>query len=130
MSDRPRVRREESDWPTPEEIDIDLKTRLFQGQAPWPDWNPTKNVEQALELARQVTENRTFNYVELTYLRNFDAHMYREWEARFSWMNRIAAEDRDYKNAVEAYWASAQTPALALCRTILNVLDGVHENEY
>ncbi len=130
MSDKPRVRYEESEWPSPEEIDLALKTRLFKGEAPWPDWNPTKNVEQAVELARRITEDRTFNNVDLTYLRSMDNKMFREWEVRFTWMNRLAMEERDYRNVVEAYWAKAQEPALAICRAILNVLDGVQESEY
>jgi hypothetical protein len=131
MSDAPkRVRREDKDWPSAKEIERDLAELLYSGKPPFEKWAPTQDVDQALKIAQGIANERGLNF-DLTWRHSIPGHVFREWEGRFHRLNAKASRAGDYKNAVTEYWAMAKKgPAMAVCRCILNMLEGVQEREY
>ncbi len=124
-----RVRREEEDWPSKKEMDLQLAQLLFDGKPPFKDWKPSQDLNQAMAVAHDVAWKRGWNF-DLKWVSYAGNIVIDEWEARFSCFNVEAAERQDYRNAVESYWAKANAASDAVCRAILNILDGVQEEEY
>lgn len=124
-----RVRRDEADWPSAEETDRQLLDRIFDGKSPLEKWNPSRDLDQAVKVAHDVAWKRGWNF-EVKWVSYAGDIVIDEWEARLVNFNQEAVARQDYANAVEDYWATGKTPSLAVCRMLLNYLDGVRENEY
>ncbi len=129
MGQPKRVRREEEDWPSPEEVDLQIAQLLFEGKPPFKDWKPSRDLDQAVTVAQDLAWKRGWNF-DVKWVSYAGDILIDEWEARFSCFRMEAAHRGDHRNAVESYWAKAKAPAVAVCRTILNVFDGVQEREY
>lgn len=124
-----KVRREEEDWPSPEETDKELLERLFQGKSPFEKWNPSTNIEQAMKVGHDAAWKRGWSF-EVHWVSFAGNIVLDEWEAYLKNYTPEAARRGDYSKVIENYWATAKTAPLAICRTLLNMLDGVRENDY
>ena len=124
-----RVRRNEEDWPSEEETDLQLLSLLFNGKSPFEKWMPSRDLDQAVKIAHDVAWKRGWNF-ELKWASCAGDIVIDEWEAQLSHFNIDAARRGDYRNATEDYWAAARTPSMAICRLLLNMLDGIQEKEY
>ena len=124
-----RVRRNEEDWPSEEETDRQLLSLLFDGKSPFEKWMPSRDLDQAVKVAQDVAWKRGWNF-ELKWASYSGDIVIDEWEAHLSHFNIDAARRGDFRNAVEDYWAPAKTSSMAICRMLLNMLDGVQEQEY
>lgn len=124
-----KIRREEEDWPSAEEIDKELLERLFKGKSPFEKWNPSKDMDQAMRVGQDVAWKRGWNF-EVGWISYAGRTVLDEWEAFLKNFTLEAAQRGDYSNVVENYWATAKTAQLAICRMLLNMLDGVRENDY
>lgn len=124
-----RVRRNEEDWPSEDETDRQLLSLLFEGKSPFNKWMPSRDLDQAVKVAHDVAWKRGWNF-ELKWASYAGDIVIDEWEAHLSHFNIDAARRGDFRNAVEDYWAAAKTPSMAICRLLLNMLDGVQEREY
>lgn len=129
MSSSKRVRRDEEDWPSREETDRQLLDLLFNGKSPFEKWEPAMNLDQAVKIAQDNAWKRGWNF-ELQWVSYAGRVLVDEWEARLSHFNIEAAIRHDERNAIEGYWATAKTASMAVCRMLLNLLDGVQEREY
>jgi hypothetical protein len=124
-----RVRRNEEDWPSEEDTDRQLLSLLFNGKSPFEQWMPSRDLDQAMKVAHDVAWKRGWNF-ELKWTSYAGEIVIDEWEGHLVNFNVDAARRQDYRNAVEDYWAAAKTPSMAVCRVLLNMLDGVQESEY
>jgi hypothetical protein len=109
-----RVRRDGQVWPTPQETNNQIADLVYSGNVSR-GWNPTSSLDQAAEAAREVARKNGWKF-ELKWR---GEPTIEGWEARF-YRHRVLGD----------FFAYADTPAAAVCRAILNVMDGVREEEY
>lgn len=100
----------ENDWPSMKETDRQILDLLFNGKSPFGQWEPSRNVEQAVKVAQDIAWKRGWNF-DLKWVSYTGNIVIDEWEARLANLNTEAAERKDYRKAVEdCYWATAKTP--------------------
>jgi hypothetical protein len=124
-----RVRREEEDWPSEEDTDRQLLSLLFDGKSPFEKWTPSRDLDQAVKIIHDVAWKRGWNF-ELRWTSYAGDIVIDEWEGRLVNFNIEAARRQDFGNMIEDYWATGKTAPMAICRVLLNLLDGVQEKEY
>lgn len=126
-----RVRLKEQDWPSAEETEHELSELLYSGKPPFKTWAPTQDLAQVVKIAQDLANKRNLTFEVVWRNLVLGKHVIKEWEAKFHRLNEKASRRGDYNKAVTSYWAKAKnSPAMAVCRCILNIMDGVQENEY